>query len=122
MKTKVFLLCIAMLSGLAANHSCCAQTGSELTGTWRCQAPSAPAGYTSSIMEITCDSVTVTFTGDDNPYAATILKFDSDSLIFIINGLDAKCVFRAEDSKSMSGKAVWPEGESPLILTRIEDL
>ena len=122
MKTKLLLVLILMLAGFMRSFTAQAQTETKLTGTWRCEAVAAPEGYTLSIMEISEDSVFTTFAGDSYRYGSTLIKFDNDSLVFIIDGLDAKCDLKVEDASKMTGQAVWPDGQSPLVLTRIEDL
>ena len=119
MKTKILsltLLLPVIFNGLSVH----AQAVNDLKGKWNCEAPAAPAEYNTGIMEITDDVVYATFSGDPYRYASTIEKFTNDSLVFTIKDLDAICTLVMESKVKMTGKAVWPDGESPLILTKTE--
>jgi hypothetical protein len=50
-----------------------------------------------------------------------MMRFTSDSLVFKINELDAVITLKVEDRTTMKGNAVWPEGESPIVLVRSEN-
>jgi hypothetical protein len=120
MNTKSFYLSLFLLV-VSGAYLVCAQSVEGLTGIWSCEAPEAPTEYSTGIIEITNDAVYATFTGDPIRYGSTIEKFSSDSLVFIIDDLSATCILAVESIDKMTGRAVWPDGESPLILKRKEE-
>jgi len=120
MKTKTFLVTLLLLLFIPGLRSVTAQTVNALFGDWKMEAPSAPPEYAASLVQISENSVVTSFSGDTVQYTSTVVKFDSDSLIFVINGLDARCTLKIKDTLKMTGKAVWPDGESTLSLTKAE--
>ena len=120
MKTRIILLFSLTMAGLLGPCSVSAQTISDYIGDWNTEAPDAPAEYTNGVLKISEDMIIVKFSGDDYPYPSTLVKITSDSLVFEISGLSALCTLRIEDKTKMTGKAVWPDGESPFTMTKAE--
>lgn len=118
MKTKVLFLFIIMMVGFMVPLSTSAQSVSNLLGNWNCEAPGAPPGFNTSIMSVYEDSVFTVFAGETIKFTSTMIRFNTDSLIFEINGLDVLITLSVEDSTKMTGNAVWEGGESRLFLTR----
>jgi hypothetical protein len=121
MKTKNFLLSAFMLVGFLAPLSTSAQSVNHLLGDWNAEAPEAPPGFNTSIMTVHEDSVFTTFAGETIIYSSTLIRFNADSLIFEINGLDVLCTLKVEDKNKMTGNAVWEGGETRLFLTKQEN-
>jgi hypothetical protein len=121
MNAKILLFSILCI-GLVSPFSATAQTTDNLLGDWNAEAPDAPREFMNSLMEITRDSVFTTFSGETYTYGSTSVNFKNDTLTFVIIGLDVFCTLRPEDKTRLTGKAVWEGGESPLILTRKEEL
>lgn len=93
-------------------------------GTWKFAAPYAPEGYSSGIITIGSadkkDTATMSFTGNEYKLPGENVKSVNDSVRFSIylEGQDIKVLLKVENDTSMSGKAVYSEGEVPLTLTR----
>ncbi len=120
MKAKIVLLLSLLSAGLLGPCSVSAQTISDLFGNWNTEAPAAPAEYNTGVIKISQDSIIAKFSGDSNEYTSTLVKCTGDSLVFEISGLGALCTLKIEDKAKMAGKAVWPDGESPLYLTKAD--
>ena len=93
-------------------------------GKWDFEAPTAPGGYTSGVVEVASAenkySATMSFTGNDYKFPVDMVKFENDSLKINLNieGTDVNIKIKFEDSDKMSGVAVTNDGEIPLVLTR----
>jgi hypothetical protein len=122
MKSKFlgFLLILSVFN--LQQYSASAQSIHDLVGEWNAEAPDAPAGFNTSIMKITADSVFTTFTGETYSYGSTSVNYKNDTLSFVIGGLGVLCTLKLENKGKLSGNAVWDEGESRLFLTKKEQL
>jgi hypothetical protein len=124
MKNRIFtLLMISLLSICAIS----AQTGSQKNspiGKWKFEAPYAPEGYTSGIIDVSFVenkySTAISFTGSDFviPGDKTKVENDTVSFVVIVEGQEVTVSLKAENDAKMSGKAVYFEGEIPLTLTK----
>jgi hypothetical protein len=94
------------------------------TGKWKFEAPYAPEGFTSGIIDVSFAenkySTAISFTGSDFviPGDKTKVENDSVSFVVIIEGQEVTVNLKAENDAKMSGKAVYFEGEIPLTLTK----
>ena len=88
-------------------------------GYWRFLAPNAPEGSTSGIVIFRTDTAIMTFDGYDE-YQSKWLKVRNDSIIYEIDFGEAKVLFslKVNGGNSMTGKAVWDNGETRITLTK----
>lgn len=121
MKCPVASVLLFLIVFSFAKQTAFAQTEKDLVGHWKVEAPSAPAEYQTFLMQITGDSVFTTFSFDSNKYPSTYRIFKNDTLTYDISGLEVNCTLTFESKTKMTGIAVWPEGQSILRLTRIEN-
>jgi hypothetical protein len=118
---SLFVLLMLSISILSAQKPV---TGKNPSGKWKFEAPYAPEGYTSGIIELTLAdnaySNSISFTGNDYKIPADKTKVEQDSISFSINveGNDVSVSLKIEEANKMSGKALYAGGEIPLILTR----
>ncbi|HVN57185.1 MAG TPA: hypothetical protein VMT63_02710 [Bacteroidales bacterium] len=122
MKKCLFLIFIAL-----ATINLTAQTTKQKhnpEGKWEFEAPSAPGGYTSGVVEVTkTDSkltATMSFSGNDYKFPVDQVKFENDTLKINLNvdGTDVNIRIKFEEPDKLSGVAVTNDGEIPLTLTR----
>jgi hypothetical protein len=118
MKAKILRYILAVILCVYGTFLVNAQSVDSLIGDWNAEAPEAPAGFNTSVMTITQDSVFTIFTGESFPYGSISMNFKNDTLSFEIGGLNVLCTLRVEDKARLSGNAVWEGGQSKLILTR----
>ena len=120
------VLVISFLSVIAVNG----QNSTKKTnpvGTWKFEAPYAPEGYTSGTIAVGLDeqiySTTMVFSGSEYKLTGEKVKVANDSVSFSIylEGQDIKVMLKIENETTMSGKAVYTEGEVPLTLTKNVD-
>ncbi len=123
MKNKIFTLFIIFslsaigVSGQIANKN--------KSGTWKFAAPYAPEGYSSGTIVIGSaekkDTATMSFGTGEYKLSGENVKVLNDSILFSIflEGQDIKVMLKIDSDTSMSGKAVYSEGEVPLTLNRV---
>jgi hypothetical protein len=93
-------------------------------GKWGFEAPTAPQGYTSGVVEVNSASnkysATMSFTGNDYQFPVDMVKFENDSLkiSLYVEGTDVNIKIKFDDQDKMSGVATTNDGEIPLVLTR----
>ncbi|MCX6326890.1 MAG: hypothetical protein NT144_09640 [Bacteroidia bacterium] len=124
MKSKILtLLVISFLSVVVVNGQNTAKKNNPV-GTWKFEAPYAPARYTSGIIEVVFAekkySASMMFSGSEYKIAGEKVKFKNDSLYFsvYIEDQDVVINLNMEEGTKMSGKAIYSEGEVPLTLTK----
>lgn len=121
---KSFLILAILLVGISFASAQSTTTGKSPAGKWKFEAPYAPDGYTSGIIEVAkADnkySSSISFTGSDYKIPGENTKVEKDTLAFVVNveGNAVSITLKLEDAAKMSGKAVYSEGEIPLTLTR----
>lgn len=97
---------------------------SSPVGKWKFEAPYAPEGYNSGIIDIAFAgdkySTSISFTGGDYKIQGDKTKVEKDSLTFVVlvEGNEVVISLKTENDTKMSGKAVYFEGEIPLTLTK----
>ena len=121
MKLSIRLLSLVLFVFLLEPGDALAQTKNDLIGNWNAEAPTAPGGFQTSIIQITKDSVFTTFTGESYKYPSTFRNFKNDTLTFDISGIDVTCTLTFESKTKLKGNAVWSSGESILSLTKIDN-
>jgi hypothetical protein len=97
-----------------------AQVKREFIGKWTFETPSAPDGYTMGFIDIKKDSVIMEFTGNSTDYPSNWVKFRNDSLIYEsdINGTTVRASLKIVDGKTISGEAVWSDGQTAMTLKK----
>jgi hypothetical protein len=119
--TTVFMLLLFSASIISAQSS--ADKKSPL-GKWKFEAPYAPEGYTSGIIDVSFAenkySTAISFTGSDYiiPGDKTKIENDTVSFVVIVEGNEVAVTLKAENNAKMTGKAIYSEGEIPLTLTK----
>jgi hypothetical protein len=94
-------------------------------GTWKFDAPYAPEGYTTGTIVVGFaeqkTTTTMSFSGSEYKLPGENVKTPNDSIMFSIylEGQDIKVVLKMETETKMTGKAVYSEGEVPLILNKV---
>ena len=94
-------------------------------GTWNFEAPYAPEGYTTGTIVVGLaeqkHTANLSFTGSEYKLPGENVKAANDSVLFSIylEGQDIKVMLKIENETTMSGKAVYSEGEVPLTLTKL---
>lgn len=93
-------------------------------GKWKFEAPYAPEGFTSGIIEFSLAedkySTTISFAGSDYLIPGDKTKVEKDSVSFnvLVEGNEVAVTLKPESDVKMTGKAVYFEGEIPLTLTK----
>jgi len=128
MKSKTLtLLVISFLSVLAVSGQNSVKKASPV-GSWNFEAPYAPQGYQSGTIAVSMAdkkySATMAFTGNTSPLTAEKVAVVNDSLFFsvYVEGQDVSIKLKLEDAAKMTGKAVYTEGEVPLMLTKVTEV
>ena len=104
-----------------------AQTGKKRinpVGKWKFEAPAAPEGYNSGNIIISFAdnkySAAVSMTGSEYVFPGDKTKVENDTVSFILllDGTEIPISLKAESNTKMTGKALAPDGEIPLTLTK----
>ena len=124
MKNRILTLMLAsFLAVIAVNGQNIAKNNP--VGTWKFEAAYAPEGYTSGTIVVGLadqkHTTTMSFTGSEYVLPGEKVKAVNDSVLFSINleGQDVKVMLKMVNDTNMTGKAVYSEGEVPLILTKV---
>lgn len=124
MKTRILtLLALSILSFTVVSGQNNSKQENPV-GTWKFEAPYAPEGYNSGIIVVGIaekkNTTTMSFTGSDYKIEGEKVKAANDSITFsvYVEGQDVKVFLKIESETTMSGKAVYSEGEIPLTLTK----
>ena len=99
-----------------------AQMQKTYTGDWKFEAPDSPEGSTFGIVTLKQNSAIMTFDGYEK-FPSSWVKVKNDSIIYEVDFGDTIVVFSLKvnkDDNTMSGKAVWDKGETPILLTKTE--
>ena len=119
----LFLMLLAL--GLPVLTAQNAQVNNNPVGTWNFEAPYAPEGYTTGTIVVGLaeqkHTANLSFTGSEYKLPGENVKAANDSVLFSIylEGQDIKVMLKIENETTMSGKAVYSEGEVPLTLTKL---
>jgi hypothetical protein len=89
------------------------------TGDWEFSAPDAPEGSTEGNVTIKTDGVIMTF-DDLMAFPSSWVKVRNDSIIYQMDFDLATVLFslKVVDKDNMTGKAVWKEGETAVVLRK----
>jgi len=119
--TLIFAAFIVSILSVAAQNPA---SKSNTVGKWKFDAPYAPEGYNSGLIEVSFAenkySALISFTGSDYKIAGEKVKVENDTVNFTvyIEGNDIAIKLKMDGDAKMAGKAVYVEGEIPLTLTR----
>jgi len=125
MKMKIFTSFLILFIFFVNVSGQAGTAKTDPAGKWKFEAPYAPEGYTSGIIEVGFADKKYTsnimFTGSEYKLTAEKTKFENDSLAFVIyiEYENITIGLKMEDMNKMTGKAVYSEGEIPLTLTRV---
>jgi hypothetical protein len=95
-------------------------------GSWKFDAPYAPEGYSSGTITIGSaekkDTATMSFGTGEYKLGGENVKLVNDSVLFSIflEGQSIKVMLKVDSDTSMSGKAIYSEGEVPLTLSKVK--
>jgi hypothetical protein len=124
MKNRIFTLLIFLLFTITMVSAQNDQKNNDQLGKWKFEAPYAPEGYTTGIIEVGLNenkySASISFTGNDYKIPAEKIKVEGDTLLFVVFIQDSEITInlKMDGNSKMSGKAIYSEGEIPLTLTR----
>lgn len=102
-----------------ANESSEAMIKENYTGDWNFEAPNAPPGSTNGSVVMKPDAIIMSF-DDIEEYPSSWIQVKNDSIIYQVKFDQATVVFSLKiiDKDNMSGKAVWEDGETAVILKK----
>jgi len=117
----LFFLIVVCISVSAQGGS----SAKEPAGKWKFDAPYAPEGFTTGVVDIKFAeekySVTLLFSSNtEYVFPCDKVKFTNDTLTFnlYLDTEDIAFTLKFDEADKMSGKAVHSGGEVPLTLTR----
>lgn len=125
---KVILFVLFIVFSLPVVTAQNNQKKKDPVGKWKFEAPYAPEGYTSGIIEVGFAekkySASMMFSGGEYKLTGEKVKIENDTISFsvFIEGQGVAVKLKMEDSSKMLGKAVYSEGEVPLTLTKYVDV
>jgi hypothetical protein len=125
MKKYITVLSLFILAASVVNSQQGNSAKKDPAGQWKFEAPYAPEGFTTGVVEVAVVekkyTATMSFTGSDYKLPGESVKFEKDSLLFSIyvQGEIVNVNLKLEDALKMSGKAVYSEGSVPLTLTKV---
>jgi hypothetical protein len=124
MKRIVLNLIIIVTVSFTISWRLDAQINETFIGKWSFECLLAPAGFNEGLIEIQMDSVFTQYSDRDYRYSSSWVKMENDTLIFNvdINGEMVVCRLLAVEENKLTGTAGNMEDESPLILTKKEDV
>jgi hypothetical protein len=121
---KIFTLIMILLFSVPVVSAQSSKSKADPTGKWKFEAPYAPEGYTTGIINVTFAenkySAAISFTGTDYIIPGDKAKVENDTLSFVVmvEGNEVNISIKPESGTKMTGKAVYFEGEVPLTLTK----
>lgn len=116
-----FAILLFTISMVAAQNQ---NTKKSPAGKWRFEAPYAPEGYTSGVIEVALAdnayTTSISFSSTDYkiPADKTVVEKDTVSFTINIEGNEVSVSLTMEEANKMNGKALYSGGEIPLTLTR----
>ncbi|MGE5406126.1 MAG: hypothetical protein ACM3NR_00330 [Methanosarcina sp.] len=96
-----------------------AQIKETYTGDWKFEAPNAPEGSKNGSVVIKTDAIIMSF-DEFMQFPSQLLKVVNDSILYEVAFDDTTVRFalKVNDANNMTGKAVWDDGETPIMLTK----
>jgi len=119
MRSKVLYFAITALLFFPVTLITEAQIEKNLAGNWKFEAPNAPHGSTDGLIIISADTVMMVFP-DSPKFPSDWVRVKGDSIIWetTFEKDKVKFMLKVMDDQNMNGKAVWDEGETPVMLRR----
>jgi hypothetical protein len=124
MKKIVFTYLTVSLFAFCAVSAQTESTKNSPVGKWKFEAPAAPEGYNSGRISISFAgnkySASISMVGSDYaiPGDKTVVKNDTVTFTVFLEGTEIAISLKTESDTKMTGKAVYIEGEVPLMLTK----
>ena len=124
MKKRIFTLSFFLIFLAVTTSAQTASRQEKAIGRWQFEAPYAPEGFTTGVIEFALAenkyTSTISFSGNDYKIPGDNTKIDKDKVSFtvLIEGNEVAITLMPENESKMTGKAVYFEGEIPLTLTR----
>lgn len=121
---KAFFISLLLLTGISVTSAQFSELKRDPVGKWLFEASYAPEGFTVGTIDVSPVEkefkVTMVFTANGYTLSGEKVRFGNDSLLFSIymEGEDIAIKLRFDEANKMSGRAVYTEGEVPLLLTR----
>ena len=94
-------------------------------GKWKFEAATAPEGYTSGTMVFSLAenkyTAGIIFTNFEYKFPGEKVKVEGDSVSFVVSieGQLIEISLKMENASKMTGKAVYTEGNIPLVLSKL---
>lgn len=119
MKTRSWRITLSLVIFFSISFMTDAQISKNLSGDWYFDAPDAPEGSTSGAATFKVDTVIMIFDGHLR-FPSDWVKTDNDSIIYEVSFESDKVRFSLKimDEQNLEGKAVWENGETPIIFRR----
>lgn len=119
MKPRYLQVILSILIILSGSSMAIAQISDNLSGGWYFDAPDAPEGSTSGVATFKADTVILVFDGHMK-FPSDWVKAGNDSITFQVSFESDRVKFslRISDDQTLDGKAVWENGETPIIFRR----
>ncbi len=123
MKKIISLVLFSLFVGLAASAQPSKDKNNPV-GQWKFEAPYAPEGFTSGLIEVAFAenkyTTQISFTGSEFKIPGEKVKVENDTVAFTvyIEGSDVAINLKMDGASKMAGKATYSEGDIPLTLTR----
>lgn len=120
---KLILISVILLLALPF-MSAQSGTGKNILGKWKFEAPSAPEGFTTGIIEFSfaddkySSSITFAESGDVIPGENTSIEKETVEFTVFVEGNEVKINLKPGKNDELTGKAVYFEGEIPVTLRR----
>lgn len=121
---KIITLLVLSVISITVISGQTSKSKKDFTGKWSFAAPAAPDGFTAGNIEIALGegkySSTISFPGNDYKIPGDKTKVENDTLTFsvVIEGNEVNIILKPENDLKMTGKAIYFEGEIPLVLTK----
>jgi len=115
----ISLLCVNSFAQDAAAQK------KDPVGKWKFEAATAPEGYTSGTMIFSLvenkHGAAIMFTNFEYKFPGEKVKVEGDSVSFVVNleGQQIEIALKMETPSKMTGKAVYAEGNVPVVLTKL---
>jgi hypothetical protein len=120
MKKHLLIVFISAALLFSFNTAASSQGKTAHYGRWNFEAPSAPEGYSWGTMEFRKDTTLIEFSATGYFLPSNKPEITDDSVKFQIDvgGVLVYFMFRIENPDKITGRAVWSDGETQMILTR----
>jgi hypothetical protein len=121
---KIIPILFLLVFSIPAIHAQSSTKDNNPLGKWKFEAPYAPEGYTTGMIEVNLNedkyTASISFPGIDYKFPGEKVKVEGENLFFVvyIQDSDVTINLKMDGNTKMAGKASYSEGEIPLTLTR----